>query len=140
MVAADQLTKWWALEALAGGRVVDVVWTLRFNLTYNTGFAFSMGGGLGPVIAVVVLAIIGFLIWQGRRVSSGIGAVALGLLLGGAVSNLADRAFRGDGGFMSGAVVDFIDLQWWPIFNLADAAVVIGVALFLVSSTRVPES
>lgn len=135
---ADQLTKWWALENLSDGRVVDVLWTLRLNLTFNTGFAFSMGGGLGPAIGIVVVAIVGLLIWQGRSVTSATGAVALGLLLGGALSNLADRALRGDGGFLSGAVVDFIDLQWWPIFNLADAAVVIGVALFLVSSTRSP--
>ncbi len=138
VVLADQLTKWWALEALAGGRVINLVWTLRLNLTSNTGFAFSLGGGFGPLIAVVVIAVIGVLVWHGRTISSRTGAVAVGLLLGGALSNLGDRAFRGDG-FLSGAVVDFIDLQWWPIFNLADAAVVIGVALFLVSSLRAAE-
>ena len=57
-----------------------------------------------------------------------IGITALfGGLAGGAVGNLADRLFRADDGFLSGAVIDFIDLQWWPIFNIADIAIVGGV-------------
>ena len=52
--------------------------------------------------------------------------VAVGLIVGGAIGNLIDRAFRTDNGFLKGGVVDFIDLQWWPVFNIADAAIVIG--------------
>ena len=57
-----------------------------------------------------------------RALRSRLGTVAVGLVLGGALGNLADRAFRGDGGFLQGGVVDFIDLQWWPVFNVADSA------------------
>ncbi len=52
--------------------------------------------------------------------------VAVGLVVGGAIGNLIDRAFRTDTGFLKGGVVDFIDLQWWPVFNIADAAIVVG--------------
>ena len=52
--------------------------------------------------------------------------IAVGAIIGGAIGNLADRAFREGGGFFGGAVVDFIDLQWWPVFNVADSAIVVG--------------
>lgn len=133
VIVLDQLTKWWALEELADGNVIDVVWTLRFALTYNTGTAFSFGGGsgIGPWIAVLALGVVGVVIWQSRLVTSRWGSVALGLIAGGALGNIIDRAARGDTGFMSGAVVDFIDLRWWPVFNVADAAIVVGAILLL---------
>jgi signal peptidase II len=60
-------------------------------------------------------------------------AIAIGMVLGGALGNLSDRAFRGGGGFLGGGVVDFVDLQWWPVFNVADSAIVVGaILLFLV--------
>ena len=52
--------------------------------------------------------------------------IAVGAIIGGAIGNLADRVFREGGGFFGGAVVDFIDLQWWPVFNVADSAIVVG--------------
>jgi signal peptidase II len=59
-------------------------------------------------------------------------AVALGLVVGGALGNLTDRAFRAGDGFLGGGVIDFVDLQWWPVFNVADSGVVVGaVLLFL---------
>ena len=58
-------------------------------------------------------------------------AVAAGLVMGGAVGNLADRIFRGDG-WLDGAVIDFIDFQWFPIFNVADMGVNVGGALFII--------
>jgi len=57
--------------------------------------------------------------------------LAIGIITGGALGNLADRLFRADGSFFNGAVVDFIDLQWWPVFNVADAAVVMGGLLII---------
>jgi signal peptidase II len=133
---ADQLTKWWALERLAD-EPVDLFWTLRLRLTENTGAAFSLAGGSGPVIAVLALIVVGVLLWQGRTVTSKLGAVALGLIVGGALGNLADRAFRGDS-FFDGAVIDFIDVQWWPVFNVADSCVVIGGILLVVVTFREP--
>ena len=75
---------------------------------------------------------------EARSVTSRLAAVALGMIVGGAVGNVLDRAFRSGGdGLFGGAVVDFIDLQWWPIFNVADAGVVVG-AILLVVSTFLP--
>jgi signal peptidase II len=135
VLALDQLTKWWALETLDDG-MIDVVWTLRFNLVFNRGASFSLGDGFGPFIGVAALAVVGVLLWTGRTVASVWGSIALGLILGGALGNLCDRAFRSTDGFMGGAVIDFIDLQWWPVWNLADAGVVVGAILLLVVSYR----
>ena len=60
--------------------------------------------------------------------------VGIGLLIGGAAGNLIDRMFRGDDGFLQGAVVDFIDLQWFPIFNVADMAINVGAGLLILNS------
>jgi signal peptidase II len=63
-------------------------------------------------------------------------AVAIGLVFGGALGNLIDRAFREGDGFLGGGVVDFIDLQWWPVFNIADAAIVVGALLLFGTQWR----
>lgn len=134
----DQLTKWWASHTL-DDRVIDLVWTLRLHLVTNTGASFSLGEGLGPLIGVVALVVVGILLWTGRSIGSRVGAIGLGLVLGGALGNLLDRGFRGGEGFMGGAVVDFIDFQWWPIFNVADMGVVVGAGLLLIASMRVED-
>ncbi len=140
VIAVDQLTKWWALHALRT-HTIHLVWTLRFNLTRNTGAAFSMAGGRGAIIGLAALVVVAVVVWQGAGVSGRLGAVAVGLVLGGALGNLIDRAFRGGGGFLGGAVVDFIDFQWWPIFNVADSCVVIGaILLVVVTVLRSPAS
>ncbi len=131
VLAADQLSKWWALEQLPGNPI-EVIGSAGFRLTFNTGTAFGLGGGYGALVAAGALVVVaGVLVWQGVRPMSRLGSVAVGLILGGAVGNLADRAFRGDGGFFSGAVVDFVDLRWWPVFNIADSAIVIGAILLV---------
>jgi signal peptidase II len=76
-------------------------------------------------VVVVLLARLG------RTMVSPVGVVALGLVMGGAVGNLVDRIFRDGGGFLHGAVVDFIDLRWWPVFTVADMAIVVGGALLI---------
>jgi signal peptidase II len=138
VVVIDQLTKWWALERLDGGRIIDVVWTLRFNLVFNSGTAFSLGRGLGPVLGVVAVLVVLVLVRYGRMVSSPPIAIGLGLVLGGAVGNLIDRMFRRGDGFLGGYVVDFVDFQWWPVFNVADMGIVVGGALVALMAARVP--
>ncbi len=135
----DQLTKHWAVNRLSNGRVIDVVGSLRFNLLYNTGAAFSLGSGsgMGPWISVIAIGVVVFLA-LGHTSRFTLGATAAGLIAGGAVGNLADRALRGDAGFLHGAVIDFIDLQWWPVFNIADAGVVVGAALLVLASFKNP--
>ena len=128
MVAVDQLTKWWALETLDNNRIVDLVWTLRLRLVFNTGAAFSSFQGLGPLLGVAAVAVAAVLLLNRRLVSGRWSAVAAGCIAGGALGNLADRLFRSDDGFLGGAVVDFIDVQWWPVWNVADMGVVLGGA------------
>ena len=128
VVAVDQLTKWWVLEALDGGRVIDLVWTLRLRLVFNTGAAFSSFQGLGPLLGVAAVAVVAALLLNRRLVSGRWSAIATGCIAGGALGNLADRLFRSDDGFLTGAVVDFIDVQWWPVWNVADMGVVLGGA------------
>tara|TARA_Y100000588_G_scaffold355679_1_gene411160 strand:- start:141 stop:617 length:477 start_codon:yes stop_codon:yes gene_type:complete len=132
----DQLTKAWALSALDAGRTIDLVWTLRFRLIFNTGAAFSQGEGLGPLLAILVLVVVGLLVRLGARTGDPVARLCIGVIIGGALGNLADRAFRSGDGFLGGAVVDFVDLQWWPVFNLADAAVVVGGATIVLRGMR----
>jgi signal peptidase II len=123
----DRVTKLWA-EASLPGEPVDLipgVLTLRF--TENSGGAFSIGRsapwffvGVTTIVSLVIVATA----FRHRRRAV---AAALGLVLGGALGNLTDRAIRAPG--MRGHVVDFIDLHVWPIFNLADSAIVIGAIL-----------
>jgi signal peptidase II len=62
--------------------------------------------------------------------------LGVGLVLGGALGNLTDRVFREGTGLLGGAVVDFVDLQWWPVFNVADAAVCVGALLLVLTAAR----
>jgi signal peptidase II len=141
VVLLDQLTKHWALNALDTGPK-DVVWTLRFNLAFNSGMAFSRGKGLGPVIGALALVVVVVAVVALAR-SRGIQrtwAVPIGMIVGGAAGNLTDRLFRGEG-WLRGSVVDFIDFQWWPIFNVADIGVTVGGAwLLLVTARATPDA
>jgi signal peptidase II len=137
-VALDQITKHWAVSSLNDGRVIDVIGSLRFNLSFNRGMAFSQGTGLGPIIGVLGMLVVVYLL-VGMRRSSMSGAVFVGLVAGGAAGNIVDRLFRGEA-WLHGAVVDFIDLQWWPVFNIADAAICIGGALLVFTSFRTEKS
>jgi signal peptidase II len=133
VVVLDQLTKWWAVETL-DTRTIDVVWTLRLRLTLNHGSAFSLANGRGPIISLLALVIVAVLLRSGRHATRPGTAIAIGMVLGGAIGNLIDRGFRPGSGFLGGGVVDFIDFQWWPVFNFADSAIVLGaIALFAFS-------
>ena len=135
IVVLDQLSKAWVLRDLADGRIIHVIWTLQFNLTYNRGMAFSRGTGLGPVIGVIALVVVVMLLLSLRRADNSLTRLATGLIIGGAVGNILDRLFRGSG-WMRGAVIDFIDFQWWPVFNIADMAIMIGAATMIVAMLK----
>ena len=132
MVVADQLTKWWAVDRLSRGPIA-VVGSIRLALTHNSGGAFGLGSGVVPVVVLAVVALVVVLFVVGRSIDRSAIAVALGLVLGGALGNLADRVFRAPG-FGRGSVVDFVDLRWWPVFNLADTAITCGCVLLVVFS------
>jgi signal peptidase II len=138
VLVLDQLTKWWAVETLSD-RSIDVVWTLRLHLAVNHGSAFSLAEGRGPLISLLALVIVAVLLRSGRYATSPLSATAIGLVTGGALGNLADRAFREGDGFLGGGVVDFVDLQWWPIFNVADSGIVVGAILLFITQAREPD-
>ena len=135
IVVLDQVTKHWAVNALSDGHTVDVVWTLRFALGFNSGMAFSKATGLGPFIGVIATVAVVWLLSSLRKAGSQLSAVGMALVAGGAAGNVVDRLFRGPGWFR-GSVVDFIDLQWWPVFNVADIGITVGGALLVWSSIR----
>jgi signal peptidase II len=137
VVAVDQATKAWAAASL-DDRDIDLVGSLRLHLERNSGGAFSLNEGRGGLVAVAALVVVVVLLWYGRTAHTWPGALAVGLVLGGAVGNLVDRVVRDGSGFLGGRVVDFIDLQWWPVFNVADMAVTIGGVLLVLVSTREP--
>jgi len=131
VVVVDQLTKQLAVDNITKGSPIGVFWKLQWNLHFNTGSAFSLGPDLGQFIGVLALIVSVGLLWYARSVVGRVPGLLLGMVAGGAVGNVIDRLFRGEGGggFMEGAVVDFIDFQFWPIFNVADMAIVVGAIL-----------
>jgi signal peptidase II len=121
-----------AIRALGGA--------IYFQETRNSGAAFSVGTGATVVLTIVALAVVGFILRTAGRMRSAGWAVALGLVLGGALGNLVDRLFRSPG-VGRGHVVDWISLfgpdgEHWPIFNLADSAIVCGAVLSAVLALR----
>jgi signal peptidase II len=133
VITCDQLTKWWAVTRLVDGPV-HVIGTLDFELALNRGSAFILfQGQTFLLVLVAAVLIVGLLVLVWRSPTTGRAAV-LGLILGGALGNLSDRLFRSD----HGAVVDFIALHFWPTFNLADASIVVGCGLLLISLVRSP--
>jgi signal peptidase II len=133
VVLVDQLTKWWAVTRLARGPI-HVIGTLDFELARNTGASFSLFQGKAFVLVPVAVVLIGVLVVLAWRAPSVGRAAILGLILGGALGNLCDRAFRDE----HGAVVDFVALHFWPTFNVADASIVVGCVLLIVALVRGP--
>ena len=125
ILVLDILTKGWAVSALSDGHDIHIFWTLHFALTHNEGMAFSTGTNIGPFIGMLAIVVIAILVATMRKQSNTMSLVATGCIVGGATGNVLDRVFRGTG-FMDGAVVDFIDLRWWPVFNVADIGIVCG--------------
>lgn len=132
----DQITKWWISEVLMDWPGLIPV-TPFFNLTFhrNTGVTFGLFAGGGEagrwLLAAVAVGVVAVLfVWMARAEKVWIG-VALGLITGGALSNVTDR-------LRHGGVTDFLDLHYagwhWPSFNLADAAICVGVGLLLLDA------
>jgi signal peptidase II len=137
--AADVATKTVAVETLTGQPPVPVLGELlQLRLTRNPGAAFSLGTSSTLLLSLVALAVVCVVAWLGRRVRSPLWAVALGLLLGGAAGNLTDRLLREPAPeqALQGHVVDFLELPNWPVFNLADSAIVVAAGLIILQSFR----
>ncbi len=126
VVVSDQLTKRWALNRLESDSI-EGPFGSSLRLVYNRGSAFSLGEGFGPVFGVLAVLISISLFVIVKKIDARAVVFGLGLILGGAMGNVLDRLFREGDGFMSGAVIDFLEIgDWWPVFNIADAAIVVG--------------
>ncbi len=132
VLIGDALTKQWAMTALADGPV-DLFGPVRFALVHNKAGAFGLGGANVAFLAVAALILVVVMVTVGSASARVSLAVPLGLILGGAFGNVGDRVFRSPG-FLRGAVVDFVDVGFWPVFNLADAAITCGCIVLLVAS------
>lgn len=130
VLALDQLTKWWVVATLPGEPITLIDGFLDLRYVTNSGASFSMLQGAGSLIAVAVIAIVVLIVMLVRKIAHTPEAIAFGLVLGGAIGNLADRIFRGPGLF-DGGVVDFVDFSFFPAFNVADSAVSVGAVLLL---------
>ncbi|TDC43718.1 signal peptidase II [Micromonospora sp. KC213] len=134
---ADLLTKHLALQTLDGRPPVRLLGgAVYLTLTRNSGAAWSIGADHTWVFPLITIGVVGWIVWMALRLRSLPWAVSLGLVLGGALGNLVDRIFRAPGHFV-GHVVDMVSLfdpygRVWPVFNLADSALVCGVLLAVV--------
>ncbi|HET7326443.1 MAG TPA: signal peptidase II [Nocardioidaceae bacterium] len=132
----DVVTKEVALSTLSDRAPIELAGgLLTLRLTSNPGAAFSLGTDFTVVLSLVSIAVVVAVVWIARRVRSRLWAVSLGLLLGGAAGNLTDRLVR-DPGPLRGHVVDFLELPNWPVFNVADSAIVVAAVLIVVQSVR----
>lgn len=132
----DQLTKWWVVATMSEGQITPVLPPLlHWRFIRNPGAAFSIGTDYTWVFTIVMVVVAVAIVLQVRKVASWGWAVALGLVLGGALGNLTDRLFR-EPSFGQGHVVDFIALPNFAIFNIADSAVVSGVVLICILTLR----
>ena len=128
VVAVDQISKQIVVDNVARGETAEVLPFLDIANSRNTGVAFGLAEGISPVLIGAAMALLlGLLVYLSSRSRGGWEVwVPAGLLLGGALGNLIDRA-------REGAVIDFIDFSFWATFNLADAAIVCGVALLILA-------
>lgn len=141
VLVADQASKWWVLHGIDLPSVGQVVLLPVLNLTmvWNRGVTFGLLNGFGTwgsvILAAVALGVVAALAVWLRRAESRLVAVAIGMIAGGAIGNVIDRV-------RYGAVVDFIhahiETRWgdfsWYVFNVADAAIVCGVAALVIES------
>ncbi len=138
-LVADIITKVVAVAKLSAGAPVRVLGGLVYLVLYrNPGAAFSLATGMTWLLALLAIGVVAVIIWLAPKLRSRGWTVGLGLVLGGALGNLVDRIFR-EPGPLQGHVVDFISLlspdgSVWPVFNLADSAIVCGGALVVLMS------
>lgn len=134
VIVVDQASKQWALSALSDGRHTELFGrALGLVLVRNPGAAFSFATGQTWIFALIASCVVAIIIRVSRNLASGSWAVALGLVLGGAVGNLIDRLLR-EPGFLRGHVIDFIDYGGYFVGNVADIAIVAAAAGIIILS------
>jgi signal peptidase II len=136
VLALDLTTKLLAVRELSDHEPVELLGgLLTLRLVRNPGAAFGMAQGLTVVLTLIAVGVAVAILRMASRLQSAWWAVALGLVLGGALGNLVDRVFRAPAPGR-GHVVDFLELPRWPVFNLADSAIVCAAVLMVLLSVR----
>jgi signal peptidase II len=141
IIVIDQLTKHWITDVFAYGETLEILPILNLTLVHNMGAAFSFlsdAGGWQRWFFALVSSVVSVImvVWLSRLKGQHLLAVALTLVLGGALGNLWDRV-------LLGYVVDFVDVHYqqhhWPAFNVADAAITLGAVLLILESLLAPK-
>jgi signal peptidase II len=131
----DRVTKIVAEHTLQGRPPIKLIpGVLDLSYTTNTGGAFGLFGGASWLFFAATFIVSAIIVYASFGLAGRDSAVGLGLVLGGAIGNLTDRLLGGQG--LSGKVVDFIHLHHWPVFNVADSAIVVGAALIVIGTIR----
>jgi signal peptidase II len=131
----DFATKAWALQSLSSQPRKVIGTLLQFTLVYNSGAAFSFATGFTIIFSLLALAVVIATVYFAPKITSRGWQLTIGLLLGGVLGNLTDRIFR-EPSFLSGYVIDWIQIPHWPVFNLADSAICIAAAISFILSMR----
>lgn len=128
-IGVDQLTKALVVAYLEHRPPIWLIGdVVSLQATRNTGAAFSLGQTYTVLLSLFAIGVIVYIIRTARKLNSMGWAVALGLILGGAAGNLTDRIFRAPAP-LQGGVVDFVSVGWFPVFNVADSCLCVGVGL-----------
>jgi signal peptidase II len=134
----DFATKQWAISAFDPQPQKVLGDLLSFTLVRNPGAAFSFATGFSIVFALLALAVVIAVVYYAKQITSSGWQITAGLLLGGVIGNLTDRIFR-EPGWLSGHVIDWIQIPNWPVFNLADCAIVVAAAIsFTLTMRNIP--
>mgnify|MGYP000252200332 CR=1 FL=1 len=132
----DVASKIWAVNNLSARNPAKLLGSFfQLTLVRNSGAAFSFATGATIIFTVISLLAAVAIIYYSPKITSQGWAIALGLVLGGVLGNLTDRLLRSPG-FLKGEVIDWLELTHWPVFNLADSAIVIAAFLAIVLSIR----
>ena len=132
----DFATKVWAINNLSASNPTKIIGDfLQLTLIRNSGAAFSLAQGATIIFTFFAIFVVGAIAYFAPRITSRGWSVVLGLALGGVLGNLSDRIFRSPG-YFTGHVIDWIELTHWPVFNVADTAIVVAAGIAVILSIR----
>lgn len=132
----DYASKSWAVNSLDSRIPVKVIGEfLQLTVYKNPGAAFSLAEGFTIIFTLIAISVVGVIGYYSTKITSKGWSIVLGLALGGILGNLSDRIFR-EPGFFVGHVIDWIQIPNWPVFNLADSAIVVASAIAVILSVR----
>ena len=132
----DFATKSWALNTLDSRNPIKVIGDfLQLTLYKNPGAAFSLAEGFTIIFTLIAISVVGVIAYYAAKITSKGWSIVLGLALGGILGNLSDRIFR-EPGYFVGHVIDWIQIPNWPVFNVADSAIVVAASIAVILSIR----